>query len=109
MFCDVEKQEEVKKLFDDIKKKWGEIDFDEILETTNKCSTIKSSKQNDFKFPKARKASRMIDLIESFLDQCCTSPDVRFWGVDTQNTDIICYNMHPGHAFKLFLQAIHSG
>ena len=25
--CDVEKQEDVKKLFDDIKSKWGEIDF----------------------------------------------------------------------------------
>ena len=25
--CDVEKQEEVKKLFNDIKEKWGEIDF----------------------------------------------------------------------------------
>ena len=70
--------------------------------------------------------SKMIDLIESFPDQCCTSPDVRFlggkhpkygdhvlWCIQAMYSGYafrLCIQaMHSGYAFRLFIQAIHSG
>ena len=71
----------------------------------------------------------MIDLIESFPDQCCTSPDVRFLGgrhpkygpkirrscaMHSAYVFRLCalrlciQAIHSSYSFRLFIQAMHS-
>ena len=63
--------------------------------------SINRPKVIDLELLEAWEASRMIDLIESFPDQCCTSPDVQFLGVKHPN--------YSDHVFRLCIQAVYSG
>ena len=54
----------------------------------------------------------MIDLIESFPDLCCTSPNVRFFGGGHPKYwrfRLSTQAMHSGYAFGLCIRAMHSG
>ena len=80
----------------------------------SRFSSIKPSKVIDLELLEAWKASRMIDLIESFPDQCCTSPDGQFWGVKhpkySDHVFRLCIQaVYPGFPFRQYIQAIHSG
>ena len=93
-----------------------EITFDEILENKLKIKvlSINPPKVIDLELLEAWEASRMIDLIESFPDQCCTSPDVQFLGVKhpkySDHVFRLCIQaVYSGYTFGLLIQAIHSG
>ncbi len=94
-----------------------EINFDEILEKIvkkNKVLSINPPKVIDLELLEGWEASRMIDLIESFPDQCCTSPDVQFLGVKhpkySDHVFRLCIQaVYSGYPFRQYIQAIHSG
>ena len=76
--------------------------------------SINPPKVIDLELLEAWEASRMIDLIESFPDQCCTSPDVQFLGVKhpkySDHVFRLCIQaVYSGYPFRQYIQAIHSG
>ena len=84
-------------------------------ETHPKKTRFPATKPKQFielKLLKAWKASRKIDLTESFTDLCCTSPDVRFLGgrhPKYWKFRLSMQAMHSGYPLRLCIQAIHSG